>query len=124
MVSTLSTMDDGILTWWVDASYTVHNGMWGHTGGMRSAGTGFIYSTSNKQKLFSHSSTKAELVGVYDMMPRMVWVANFLFTQGVSLQHVVLMQDNMSSILLEKNGHDLSSKCTKHTAIWHFNIKE
>ena len=49
-------------------------------------------------------TTEAELIGVYDVMPQMVWVANFLCAQGLNLQHVILMQHNMSSILLEKNG--------------------
>ena len=60
--------DNGTLTWWVDASYAVHDDMHGHTGGTLSAGTGSMYSTSNKQKLVSRSSTEAELIGVYDVM--------------------------------------------------------
>ena len=84
---------------------------------MMSAGTGCVYSTSNNQKVVSHSSTKAELIRVDDVMPQMVWVANFLHAQGVNLQCVILMQDNMSSILLEKNAQASSSKQTKYITI-------
>ena len=116
--------DNGTLTWWVDASYAVHDDMHGHTGGTLSAGTWSMYSTSNKQKLVSRSSTEAELIGVYDVMPQLTWVANFLWAQDMDLKCVILKQDNMSSILLEKNGQASSSKCTKHIAIQYFYIKE
>ena len=43
-----------------------------------SAGAGCADSLSNKQQLVSRSSTEAELIGVYDMMPQMIWVGNFL----------------------------------------------
>ena len=61
-------MED-VMTWWVDASYAVHENMRGHTRGTMSVGTGSIYSMSSKQKLVSHSSTKVELIGMYDNMP-------------------------------------------------------
>ena len=59
--------NDGVMPWWVDAS--LHNDMKGHTGGTMSMGHGSIYSSSTKQKLVSRSSTEAELIGVYDIMP-------------------------------------------------------
>ena len=73
MVLTLSNHPDGVMTWWVDATCAVHDGMCGHTGGTMSLGTGSIYSMSNKQKLVSQSSMEAELIGVYDMMPQLIW---------------------------------------------------
>ena len=66
------------MTWWVDASYAVHNDMEGHTGGTMSLGHRSIYSSSTKQKLVSRSSTEAELIGVYDIMPQLVWTGNFM----------------------------------------------
>ena len=68
MILTLWLQNDGVMTWWVDASYAVHNNMKGHTGGTMSLGHGSIYSSSTKQKLVSCSSTKAELIGVYDIL--------------------------------------------------------
>ena len=98
----------------MDASYAVHENMRGHTGGTMSVGTGSVHSTSNKQKLVSCSLTEAELIGIYDVMPQMAWVANFLQSQRVSLEQVILMQDNMSSILLKKN-RCASSWCATST---------
>ena len=78
MILTLGLQNDGVMTWWVDASYAVHNDMKGHTGGTMSLGHGSIYSSSTKQKLVSCSSTEAELIGVYDIMPQLVWTSNFM----------------------------------------------
>ena len=49
MILSLTMGDNGTLTWWVDASYAVHDDMHIHTGGTVSAGTRSVYSTSNKQ---------------------------------------------------------------------------
>ena len=112
------------MTWWVDASYAVHNDMKGHTGGTMSLGHGSIYSSSTKQKLVSRSSTEAELIGVYDIMPQLVWTGNFMRAQGMDIRKVVLMQDNTSTILLENNGRTSSTKQTKHIDIRYFYVKE
>ena len=44
--------------------------MKGHTGATLSLGKGGIYSGSWKQKLVARSSTKSELIGVYDVLPQ------------------------------------------------------
>jgi hypothetical protein len=51
MLFILSSDGDGILRWWVDASYAVHNNMKGYTGKILSIGSGSVYITSTKQKL-------------------------------------------------------------------------
>ena len=43
---TLHAYDDGIVHWWVDTSYAVHEDMEGHTGATLSLGKGAIYSGS------------------------------------------------------------------------------
>ena len=78
MTLTLGLQNDGVMTWWVDASYAVHNDMKGHTGGTMSLGHGSIYISSTKQKLVSCSSTEAKLMGVYDIMPQLVSTGNFM----------------------------------------------
>ena len=110
MTLTIGLQNDGVMTWWVDASNDVHNDMKGHTGGTMSLGHGSIYSSSTKQKLVSCSSTKAKLIGVYDIMPQLVWTGNFMQAQGMDIRKVVLMQDNTSTILLENNGRASSTK--------------
>ena len=69
---TLELDNNGTLHWWVDAAFTVHHNMRSHTGGMLSLGKGAVFSTSTKQKLNNKSSTKAEFVGVDDLMPKIL----------------------------------------------------
>jgi hypothetical protein len=115
---------EGDVLWWVDASHAVHPDMKGHTGATMSMGHGSIYASSTKQKLVTRSSTECEVVGVYDAMPQMVWTCNFLKEQGVGDGGTKLLQDNMSAMLLEKNGRASSSKRTKHMDIRYFFIKD
>ena len=89
-----------------------------------SMGRGSIYSSSSKQKLTTRSSTECEVVGVYDQLPQMIWTDLFLKAQGLSLGTTVLYQDNMSAMLLEKNGRMSSTKRTKHMNVRYFYITD
>ena len=71
---------------------------------------GFPISVSIKQKLTVKSSTKGELVGVDDMMPIILWTRRFLLAQGYGIVENLQLQDNKSSILLERNGKASSGK--------------
>jgi Reverse transcriptase (RNA-dependent DNA polymerase) len=110
--------------WWVDASFAVHPEMKGHTGGTMSLGAGSVYSTSVKQKMVTRSSTESEVVGVYDVLPQMIWTTNFLKGQDMNVEGSILYQDNKSAILLESNGRQSSSKRTRHMNIRYFFIKD
>ena len=92
------------MQWWIDASYTVHPDMQGHTGATMSMGNGLVFSGSWKQKLVTWSSTESEVVGVYDVLPQILWTKKFLEDQGVNIKETVLYQDNTSSMFLEQNG--------------------
>ena len=72
MILTLQANDDGIIRWWIDASYAVHADMKGHTGAALLLGKGAVYSGSWKQKLVARSSTESELVGVHDVLPQVL----------------------------------------------------
>ena len=61
----------------MDAAYATHPDMKGHTGATFTMGQGSIYSNSLKQKLVARSSTEAELVGVHDILPQILWTRNF-----------------------------------------------
>jgi hypothetical protein len=124
LVLRLSMDDPGKVRWWVDASYAVHPNMKGQTGGTMSMGRGSVYSTSIKQKLVTRSSTECELVGVHDVMPQIEWTKLFLQEQGYAVEDHVLYQDNMSAMLLERNGRASSSKQTKHINLRYFYIKD
>jgi hypothetical protein len=116
--------NEGLLMWYVDASFAVHPNMCSHTGGGLTMGRGFPITVSTKQKLTVKSSTEGELVGVDDMMPIMLWTRQFLMEQGYGIVENLLLQDNKSSILLEKNGKASSGKRTRHINIRYFFITD
>ena len=120
----LSANGSGILKWWVDAAFAVHPNMRGHSGGGLSMGRGFPILGSTKQKLNTRSSTETEVVGADDFMPAVCWTRYFMDAQGYPIKDNVLYQDNMSSMLLEKNGKASSSKRTKHINIRYFFITD
>ena len=102
LILTLWANDDGIVQWWIDASYAVHDDMKGHTGATLSLGKGGIYSGLWKQCLVARSSTESELIGVYDVLHQVLWMKQFLEEQGWKDLATVIYQDNTSSILLGK----------------------
>jgi hypothetical protein len=112
------------MKWWVDAAFGVHPDMKSHTGGVLSFGGGAVYGTSTRQKLNTKSSTEAEVVGVSDVLPQILWTRYFMEAQGYKNEDNVLHQDNMSSILLEKNGRKSSGKRTRHINIRYFFVTD
>ena len=107
---TLEADSLSVIMWWIDGSFGVHEDMHSHTGGMMSLGKGAIYGKSSKQKLNMRSSTKAELVGVDDCMPQIMWTKYFMEAQGHNVDENIIYQDNQSTMLLAKNGCASSSK--------------
>ena len=53
-------------------------------------GGGGAYSTSKMQRINTRSSTEAELVGVDDIMPQIVWTQSFLLARGYCNQHNIV----------------------------------
>ena len=124
LVLTLESDDTGRVKCWVDAEFAVHHDMKSHKCGMISMGRGALYSTSNKQKLNTKSSTKAELVGVYDLMPQILWMRYFLEAQSMKVSDNIVYQDNQSAMKLEKNGRVSSGKQTRHININYFFVTD
>ena len=124
LMLTLEADSLSVFKWWVDASFAVHPDMKSHTGATMSLGKGSVVSMSNKQKLNTRSSTEAELVGVDDAMPRIIWTRYFLKAQGYDTQSSALFQDNQSTILLANNGTASSSKRTRHIDIRYYFITD
>ena len=120
----LKCNDDGIIQWWVDASFAVHEDMRSRTGMQMSLGTGTIYGTSQKQKINTGSSTEAELVGVSDALPKMIWCRHFMESQGYLVEDVYVYQDNESAILLETNGMKSVGKRSRHIDIKYFFVTD
>ena len=67
--------------------------MKGHTGAMLSLGKGGIYSGLWKQRLVACSSTESELIGVYDVLPQVLWMKQFLEEHGWKDLATVIYQD-------------------------------
>jgi hypothetical protein len=124
MALTLEGDEATIIKWWVDASFTVHPDMKSHTGGTMSMGKGSVYSASTRQKLNTKSSTEAELVGVNNVMPQVLWTRYFLEGQGYTVTDSIVNQDNQSAILLKKNGRASSGKRTRHINIRYFFVAD
>eukprot|EP00956_Cyclotella_meneghiniana_P009212 scaffold12647_cov40-Cyclotella_meneghiniana.AAC.1 len=120
----LSVDNLGVIHWWVDASYNVHEDCKGQTGAMMSLGRGAPISFSRKQKLNVRSSCQGELVGVDDAMPYILWARYFIEAQGYTVEQNIVFQDNKSTILLATNGRWSSSKRTKHIKSRYFFVKD
>ena len=67
---------------------------------------------------------EAELVGIDDMIPKMMWGMYFLEAQGYTVEHNILYQDNKSTILLASKGRMSSSKRIKHIRHQYFLVKD
>jgi hypothetical protein len=114
----------GVIRWWVDASYNVHEDCKGQTGAMMSLGNGAQISFSRKQKLNVRSSCEGELVGLDDAMPSILWARYFIEAQGYTVEQNIVYQDNKSTILLATNGRWSSNKRTKHIKSRYFFVKD
>jgi hypothetical protein len=118
----LSADGSGVLMRYVDASFAVHPNMCSHTGGVFTMGRDFPINSSTKQKLNTRSSTENELVAVNGMTPIVLWTWYFLMVQGYGITENLLLQDNKSSMLFERNGKASSGKHTRHINICYFFI--
>ena len=79
---------------------------------------------SSKQKLNTSSSTTSELVAVDQTLPLALWVPLFMEEQGHPIKENIVYQDNMSAILLEKNGKKSSGKWTRALNIRYFMVTD
>jgi hypothetical protein len=118
----LGADNEEMLMWYVNALFAVHQNMHRHTVGGMKMGRGFPISVSTKQKLNTKSLTESELVGVDNMMPIILWTCYFLLSQGYGVVENLLLQDNNSSIFLERNDEASSGKLTRHINIHYFFI--
>eukprot|EP00957_Ditylum_brightwellii_P123706 9431169-Ditylum_brightwellii.AAC.1 len=66
------------------------------------------------------SLAKAEIVGMDDLMPQVLWTRYFMEAQGYKVNDNTVYQDNKSEIRLKKNGKGSSNKCTRHINICYF----
>jgi hypothetical protein len=122
-VTTMSADDTASVKWHVDASFAPHEDMKSHTGATMTLGSGTISSISTKQKVNSRSSTEAELIGVDDVISKVLWTTLFIKAQGFDVA-TTIYRDNTSSMKLEANGKSSSGKRTRHFDIKYFYITD
>ena len=109
----------------VDASYGVHTNMRSHTGYTVGLGSGPICSkNSSSQKINCKSSTEAELIGMSDSLGHIIWLRNFILSQGYKeIGPATIKQDNKSTIQLASNGQP-NSDATRHISIRYFFVHD
>ncbi len=112
-----------IIHWYVDGSHQIHEDCRGQIGSLMMLGKGAAISSSNKMKCNTQRSTETELISLHDKLPDIVWTC-FVECQGYDIDECVVFQDNMSALLLEKNGRISSLKQTKHIKAKYFLIKD
>ncbi len=113
-----------ILHWCVDGLHQIHEDCRGQIGSLMTLGKGAAISSSNKMKCNTQSSAETELISLHDKLPDIVWTRYFVEYQGYDINECVVFQDNMSALLLEKNGRISSSKRTKHIKAKYFLVKD
>jgi hypothetical protein len=123
-VAEFSADDTQTIKWYVDAAFGVHKDMKSHTGNVMTLGKGCISSDSLKQKVNSRSSTEAELIGIDDVVSKILWTKRFVEAQGFQVKANIIYRDNTSSMKLETNGKESSGKRTRHFDIKYFYITD
>ncbi len=71
-------------------------------------------SSSSKMKCNTKSSTETELIALHDRLGEVIWTRYFVECKGYAINERTILQDNVSALLLEKNGRISSSKRSKH----------
>ena len=124
-VSRMQADDTQTIKWYVDASFAVHKDFKSHTGATMTLGEGVLCSvTCLKQKVMSRSSTEAELVGLDDVISKVLWSKLFIEAQGHVVKTTIIYRDNTSSMKLVENGKACSGEQTRHFNIKYFYITD
>ena len=83
-----------------------------------------IWPVPTKQKVNAKSSTEAELIGVDDLVSKILWTKKFLKYQGFEAKHNIVFRDNTSAMKLEEKGRISAGKRTRHFDIKYFYITD
>ena len=77
-----------------------------------------------KQKLNTKISTEAELVGVDDLMPQIIWMRYSLEAQGMKVSDNVVYPYNRSEMKLEDNRRASIGNKNRHINIWYYLVND
>ena len=91
-----------------------------HSGLFVTQGKGAMINVSKKLGLVTNSSTETEIVATGERLPKCTWFRYFRIEQGEPVKEDLLMQDNKSCMLLQKNGQFSVGKGSKHIHIRYF----
>ena len=104
---------------YIDASFGIHEDGRSRTGVALMMSGVCVGAWSSKQKLNTKSSTEAEIVGLSDGLPHVLWMRELVLAQGHSLPATRVHQDNQGVLSIMKQGRRPKHR-TKHLNIRHF----
>jgi len=111
----LKITGDNKLKLFCDASFNAHPDNKGHSGFVVWYG-GLIFCSSRKQKVVSRSTFEAEFICLFDAIPNLTEIIEFLKEVDSNDLPVILFEDNAAvlSILKEKSGKSGTNKHLNH----------
>ena len=83
-----------------------------------------IQSKASEYKINIESSTETKLLGLKDFFPFELWIGYFLEKQGYKLKSNIVYQDNMSTIKMERNGHNFCTRNSRHIDLRFFRQRQ
>ena len=119
-IPTIIRITDEGATIYIDGSHAIHADTKGHSGLYTTMGKGALINVAKKLGLVTISSTETEVVATGERLPKCTWFRYFRIAQGGSTTEDILMQDNKSAILLQKNWPFSTGKGSKHINIRYF----
>ena len=119
-IPTIIRITDEGATIYIDGSHAIHADTRGHSGMYTTMGKGALINVAKKLGLVTISSTETEVVATGERLPKCTWFRYFRIAQGGSTTEDILMQDNKSAILLQKNWPFSTGKGSKHINIRYF----
>jgi hypothetical protein len=110
--------------WYIDGLHQIHGNCQGQIGSLVTFGKGAVSRSSDKMKCNTKSSTETEIISLGNKLSNVVWMRYFIECQGYDIDESIIFQDNMSALLMEKNGQISVSKQLKHIKVKYFLIKD
>ena len=115
----ISITKKGTITY-IDGAHAIHTDVKGQSGLYATMGKGAMINVSKKLGLNTLSSTETEIVSTGERLPKCVWFRYFRIQQGDEPVEDVLMQDNKSAMILQKNWPFSTRKGSQHINVKYF----
>ena len=115
---------NGEMMIYIDGAHMVHMDTRGHSGLFATMGKGAMLNVAKKLGMVTISSTETEVVSTGERLPKCTWFRYMRLAQGEEMSEDVLMQDNKSSILLQKNYPFSVRKGSKHIHVRFYFAKD